>query len=195
MKAKWDLPFPGFLWHYVFSTPLLELHTRTNCRTVAHPGRRNGNPLQYSCLENPMDCGAWWAIVHGVAESWTQLNWLNTLNPHLEICLNVHFPLYPYRLTAFVTKCFAQAQQFIFIDDKNIQDALEWMAGNQLSSGCYDNVGNLLHTAMKVRPAQGPGVPEKNLTELDCTESRECWPGVWFFRSLAWLRGDLCQYS
>ncbi|KAM7243900.1 hypothetical protein CapIbe_004508 [Capra ibex] len=52
-------------------------------------------------------------------------------------------------LTAFVTKCFAQAQQFIFIDDKNIQDALEWMAGNQFSSGCYDNVGNLLHTAMK----------------------------------------------
>ena len=30
---------------------------------------RNGNPLQYSCLENPMDIGAWWAAVHGVAES------------------------------------------------------------------------------------------------------------------------------
>ena len=29
----------------------------------------NGNPLQYSCLENPMDQGAWWATVHGVAES------------------------------------------------------------------------------------------------------------------------------
>ncbi|XP_051059496.1 alpha-2-macroglobulin-like protein 1 [Phodopus roborovskii] len=52
-------------------------------------------------------------------------------------------------LTAFVTKCFGQAQKFIFIDDKNIQDALEWMAGNQLPSGCYDNVGKLLHTAMK----------------------------------------------
>ena len=33
------------------------------------PGGGNGNPLQYSCLENPMDRGAWWAIVHGVAES------------------------------------------------------------------------------------------------------------------------------
>ncbi|XP_035316211.1 alpha-2-macroglobulin-like protein 1 isoform X1 [Cricetulus griseus] len=52
-------------------------------------------------------------------------------------------------LTAFVTKCFGQAQKFIFIDDKNIQDALKWMAGNQLPSGCYDNVGKLLHTAMK----------------------------------------------
>ena len=29
------------------------------------PGEGNGNPLQYSCLENPMDRGAWWAIVHG----------------------------------------------------------------------------------------------------------------------------------
>ena len=33
------------------------------------PGVGNGNPLQYSCLENPMDRGAWWATVHGVAES------------------------------------------------------------------------------------------------------------------------------
>ena len=33
------------------------------------PGEGNGNPLQYSCLENPMDGGAWWATVHGLAES------------------------------------------------------------------------------------------------------------------------------
>jgi len=33
----------------------------------------NGTPLQYSCLENPMDRGAWWAAVHGVAKSWTRL--------------------------------------------------------------------------------------------------------------------------
>ena len=38
------------------------------------PGEGNGNPLQYSCLENPMDGGAWWATVHGVAKSWTQLS-------------------------------------------------------------------------------------------------------------------------
>ena len=35
------------------------------------PGEENGNPLQYSCLENPMDGGAWWATVHGVAKSLT----------------------------------------------------------------------------------------------------------------------------
>ena len=38
------------------------------------PGEGNGAPLQYSCLENPMDRGAWWAILHGVRESQTQLS-------------------------------------------------------------------------------------------------------------------------
>ena len=38
------------------------------------PGEGNGNPLQYSCLENPMDRGAWWAIVHGVTKCWIQLS-------------------------------------------------------------------------------------------------------------------------
>ena len=37
-------------------------------------GEGNGNPLRYSCLENPMDRGAWEAAVHGVTKSWTQLS-------------------------------------------------------------------------------------------------------------------------
>ena len=37
------------------------------------PGGQNGNPLQYSCLENPMDGGAWWAIGHRVAKSQARL--------------------------------------------------------------------------------------------------------------------------
>ena len=37
------------------------------------PGGGNGNPLQYSCLENPMDRRAWWAIVHIVTRSWIRL--------------------------------------------------------------------------------------------------------------------------
>ena len=41
------------------------------------PGRGHGNPLQYSCLENPMDSGAWQATVHGVAKSWTRLQRLS----------------------------------------------------------------------------------------------------------------------
>ena len=38
------------------------------------PGGRHGNPLQYSCLENPMDGGAWWATVYGVTKSQTGLS-------------------------------------------------------------------------------------------------------------------------
>jgi len=37
-----------------------------------------GNPLQYSCLENPRDGGAWWAAVYGVAQSWTRLKRLSS---------------------------------------------------------------------------------------------------------------------
>ena len=37
------------------------------------PGGGHDNPLQYSCLENPMDRGAWWAVVHRVTKSWKQL--------------------------------------------------------------------------------------------------------------------------
>ena len=38
------------------------------------PRGGNDNSLQYSCLENPMDRGAWWVTIHGVTKSWTQLN-------------------------------------------------------------------------------------------------------------------------
>ena len=43
----------------------------------------NGTQLQYSCLENPMDGGAWWAAVHEVAKSWTRLS---------DFTLTFHFP-------------------------------------------------------------------------------------------------------
>ena len=46
------------------------------------PGEGNGNLLQYSCLENPMDGGAWWATVHGVAKSRTRLSdFTHKVNP------------------------------------------------------------------------------------------------------------------
>ena len=53
------------------------------------PGRGHGNTLQYSSLEDPMDRGAWWAIVPGVAKGQTQLS-------------NEHYYCYPYDLMAFV---------------------------------------------------------------------------------------------
>ena len=45
------------------------------------PGEGNGNPFQYSCLENSMDRGAWQATIHGVVNSWTRLN-----NSHFHFC-------------------------------------------------------------------------------------------------------------
>ena len=46
------------------------------------PGGGHGNPLQCSCLENPVDRGAWRATVHGVTKSWTRLS--NSAHMHLE---------------------------------------------------------------------------------------------------------------
>ena len=56
------------------------------------PGGRHGNPLQYSCLENPMDRRAWQTTVHMVAKSWTSLKWLNqdiSSDASWEICIQV----------------------------------------------------------------------------------------------------------
>ena len=47
---------------------------RNNLNPAISPGEGNGNPLQYSCLENPMDGEAWLAAVHEVVKSWTQLS-------------------------------------------------------------------------------------------------------------------------
>ena len=54
------------LFTYLFGNHLLS--------TYYVLGEGNGNPLQYSCLENPMDREAWQATVHGVAKSWTRLS-------------------------------------------------------------------------------------------------------------------------
>ena len=51
-------------------------------RSERSAGGGHGNPVQYSCLENPMDRGAWWATVHGVAKSQT---WLKRLNTHIHV--------------------------------------------------------------------------------------------------------------
>ena len=49
------------------------------------PGERNGNPLQYSCLGNPMDRGAWWATAHGVAKDSDRLcNQTNNITSNLD---------------------------------------------------------------------------------------------------------------
>ena len=68
----WKIPWteePGRLQSMGSLTRRLHFHCSLSCT-----GEGNGNPLQYSCLENPLDGGAWQATVHGVAKSWTRLS-------------------------------------------------------------------------------------------------------------------------
>ena len=64
------------------------------------PGEGNGTPLQYSCLENPMDGGVWCAAVHGVAKSWTRLsNFTFTFHfPALEKEMATHSSVLAWRI-------------------------------------------------------------------------------------------------
>ena len=64
------------LWIAIsFSMGSSQIRHQTHISCISRQiGEGNGNPLQYSCLANPMDGGAWWAAVHGVARSWTRLS-------------------------------------------------------------------------------------------------------------------------
>ena len=57
-------------FHYLLASLVDQMVKEPTC----NPGEGNGNPLQHSCLEKPMDRGAWWATVHGVTKSRTRLN-------------------------------------------------------------------------------------------------------------------------
>ena len=65
-------------WSELLDTASLVAHTVESACSVGDlgliPGEGNGNPLQYSCLKNPMDGGDWWATVFGATKSWTRLS-------------------------------------------------------------------------------------------------------------------------
>ena len=77
----------------------LESYTNLIFAFLCH-GEGNGNPLQYSCLENPMDRGAWWAAVHGVTKSQTRLsNFCFTFHLHaLEKEMATHSNVLAWRI-------------------------------------------------------------------------------------------------
>ena len=66
------------------------------------PEGGHGNPLQYSCLENPMDRGAWWTIVHGVTKSWTLLKWLSMMHTLFSEMFNVADLIHFYFIVYFI---------------------------------------------------------------------------------------------
>ena len=69
-RGAWWATVPGVTKS---QTRLSDFTSLTSLTSYFITGEGNGNPLQYSCLENPMDRGAWWAMVHGIAESRTRL--------------------------------------------------------------------------------------------------------------------------
>ena len=81
------------------TTERLHFHFSLSCI-----GERNGNPLQYSCLENPREGGAWWAAVYGVSQSQTRLKWLS----------NSSIPLYIWT-TSFLSPIVTLIHSKIFI--------------------------------------------------------------------------------
>ena len=78
--------FPAIVWasqvELVVKNPPVNAGDIRDAGSIPGSGRSlgggHGNPLQYSCLENPMDSGAWWATVHRVTNSQTQLKRLST---------------------------------------------------------------------------------------------------------------------
>ena len=72
--------FGRIMWTWIYWHSMLKSIKRKSqlkWRIWSYFGEGNGNPLQYSCLENPVDRGAWWAAVHRVAQSRTQLKRLS----------------------------------------------------------------------------------------------------------------------
>ena len=85
------------------------------------PGEGNGNPLQYSCLDNPMDGGAWQATVHGVAKSRTPLSdFTFTFKWYYKIIFpKSYLPLTLWKITSFIPK-----MKFLF---KNSENLSSWL--------------------------------------------------------------------
>ena len=74
-KKSMNLHFHDWIMCWVVRKESGVSQTSQKCQSVhLHVGKGNSTPLQHSCLENPMDEGAWWAAAHGVAKSRTQLS-------------------------------------------------------------------------------------------------------------------------
>ena len=82
----------------------VNLHRLEKKKSILWNGEGDGTPLQNSCLENPMDGGAWWAAVHGVEKSWTWLsNFTFTFHFHaLEKEMATHSSVLAWRIPGTV---------------------------------------------------------------------------------------------
>ena len=84
----------------------------------------NGTPLQYSCLENPMDGGAWWAAVYGVAKSQTRLSDFQSLTHLLlgrKAMTNLNSILKIRDITLLTKVCIVKAMVFLVVMDMRVE--------------------------------------------------------------------------
>ena len=95
MENRWELPIPRALIFRISSQVALVVknppakagHLCSIPGLGRSPGGGHDNPLQYSCLENPIDRGAWRATVHGITQSQTWLKWLSM---HAHVCVSIY---------------------------------------------------------------------------------------------------------
>ena len=97
----WNEPWWEYLHHGAFQVALVVKNPPVNAGDIKDVGLIPGlgrfrggghsNPLQYSCLENSSDWGAWWAIVHRIAQSRTLLKWLSTYGHWQGLTIRVYF--------------------------------------------------------------------------------------------------------
>ena len=87
------------------------------------PGEGNGNPLQYSCLENPTDRGAWQAIVHGASKSQTWLsNWTHT---HIYIYTYLSIYLFIFNLKSLLANPSSLVNHFVMLNEISSRDSVD----------------------------------------------------------------------
>ena len=115
------------------------------------PGGGNGNPLQFSCLENPMDSGAWWAAVHGVTKSRTQVSdWTHfrRLGDSRILGSRIHSSL---TFAAFITVPSVYPRELAFINS--------WKQQNDLPQSAWSRPGGEKWSFVRSSYLQGQGSP------------------------------------
>ena len=127
--------------------------------------RRKWQPLQCSCLENPRDEGAWWAAIHGVAQSWTRLKWFSSSSVHWYISVLIWMKSNLYIFIAIYI--------FGIISKNSLLNAILWSFSPVFSSTTFI----VLLIALKVLDPFGSIFVEGKLSLFHCWVL--CW--LWFF--------------
>ena len=108
--SLWSCIFNNFCNKQGSSVERIFVNSAEDLRSIPEsgrsPGERNGNPLEYSCLESPMKRGAWWATVHGVKKSGSQLSsWAHTYIRHkLNSSKTIETHSFSANLTVLISK-------------------------------------------------------------------------------------------